>query len=89
MTMVMTPRQRDWLRELPVEGRIRNRLRIAMILEGLDNTEVARRSELQDQYVSAVATGRLKNISLKNAQRIATALDLTVDEIFPGNEEVM
>lgn len=84
----MTERQREWLGKLPVEGRIRNRLRIAMVLEGLDNSEVARRSELQDQYVSAVATGRLQNISLKNAQKLAGALDLTVDELFPnGGEE--
>ena len=81
----MTPLQRDWLRQLPVEGRLKNRLRIAMILLGVDNTELARRTELQDQYISAVATGRLMNISLRNAQRIAGALDLAVDEVFPGN----
>lgn len=58
-----------------------------MILLGVDNTELARRTELQDQYISAVATGRLVNISLRNAQRIAGALELAVDEVFPGNPE--
>lgn len=83
----MTTAQREWLNKLPVEGRLKNRLRVAMILMGMDNTEVARQTGLQDQYISAVATGRLVNISLKNAQKIAAALGLTVDEVFPGNEE--
>lgn len=83
----MTEGQRDWLRQLPVEGRLKNRLRIAMILLGVDNTELARRTDLQDQYISAVATGRLVNISLRNAQKIAVALGLTIDEVFPGNAE--
>lgn len=83
----MTDAQRAWLQALPVEGRLKNRLRIAMVLLGLDNTEVARLTGLQDQYVSAVATGRLQNISLKNAQRIVGALGLAVDDIFPGNPD--
>ena len=83
----MTEPQRLWLRQLPVEGRIKNRLRIAMVLIGVDNTELARRTDLQDQYISAVATGRLVNISLRNAQRIATALGLTIDDVFPGNPD--
>ena len=80
----MTAEQRAWLDQLPVGGRIRNRLRIAMVLMGIDNSELARRCGLQDQYVSAVATGRLQNISLKNAQRIAKALDMKLEELFPG-----
>lgn len=83
----MTAQQREWLRQLPVEGRIRNRLRIAMILTGVDNTELARRCGLQDQYVSAVATGRLQNISLRNAMKLAHALGLTLEELFPSTEE--
>lgn len=83
----MTEQQRLWLRQLPVEGRIKNRLRIAMVLMGVDNSELARRTDLQDQYISAVATGRLVNISLRNAQRIAAALGITIDDLFPGNAD--
>lgn len=50
---------------------------------GISQVELARRLKLNKGYVSRIENGRVKNISLFIARRVAAALDTTVDALFP------
>lgn len=82
----MTDEQADWLAECPL-GSMVNRVRLAMVLSHLDNSELARRTGLTPQYISAVSTGRQRNLTLRSATTIAAALGLPIEVVFPVTTE--
>lgn len=84
----MSMEQQQWLRCLPIGGHVKNRLKVAMILAGLENQEVAKLTGLRPQYVSAVAVGRVDNVSVDSARKFATALGLGIEDLFPGEAPV-
>lgn len=77
--------QLQWLKQVPPGGHIPNRLRLFMWVAGLENKTLAERAHLSEQYVSAIAHGHIRSMSLVNARRLAEALELpvTVEEVFP------
>jgi transcriptional regulator with XRE-family HTH domain len=80
----MTVEQQEWLEKLPVGGVVKNRLRVAMLLQGMDNQTLARETGLREQYVSAVSTGRIENLSMKNAMLFSRVLGLRPEVLFPA-----
>ena len=54
--------------------------------KGLSQEELAERSNLHRTYVSAVERG-VRSISLKNIEKLAVALDISVSDLFRFEEE--
>jgi transcriptional regulator with XRE-family HTH domain len=55
---------------------------------GISQEEVSRRSLLARSYVSGAETGSI-NVSIGNAQRLASAIDLTLSELFARAERLL
>lgn len=53
---------------------------------GLTQAELAQRADVHQTTISDIEIGGVKNPTLDVARRIAKALDVSVDELFPDVE---
>lgn len=84
---MFTDEQLTTLRQAPI-GEHPNRLRLALALAGIRQTELAADLGLRPVYVSEIVNGRAPNISLPRAQQLAAYFGCSVDDLFPSREQV-
>lgn len=63
-------------------------LRTARRLKDITQVELAKAAGVHQTTISDIERGRNRNPSLDLTRRIADALGVTVDEIFPATERV-
>lgn len=70
------------LRQAPLDGR--NKVRLAMTLAGVNQTEVAKALGVSQSSISDIARGDYSDLPLTTAQAWATLFGVTVEDIFPA-----
>lgn len=83
----MTQKQLKKLRSSPVPG-TGNRIVIACAIADTTQMDCARQTGFTPQYVSDMARGRFRNISIDNARKFATFFGCHIEDIFPAEEAV-
>jgi transcriptional regulator with XRE-family HTH domain len=68
-----------------MKRRIRTRLRAARELRGYTQKELATRAGLSASYLATLERGD-NEPTLPKARRLAAALDVTVDELWPNHD---
>jgi putative transcriptional regulator len=63
-------------------------LRTARRLKDITQVELAKLAGVDQTTISDIERGKSKNPSLETARKIADALGVTVDDIFPATEMV-
>lgn len=79
----MTHKQLKELRAAPVPES-GNRITIACELTGRTQMDCSRQTGLTPQYVSDMARGRFRNISIDNARKFATFFGCHIEDLFPA-----
>lgn len=62
--------------------KITPRLKIILSTRGLSQREFAEMVDMEVYQISNICSGRRSNILLTNAKKIASALQLSLDEVF-------
>ena len=81
----MTDEQFEAFRTFPLGGRLPNRLRLALLLKGISIRELAKLSGVHRDTILAAAQG-IETMRLDSARKLAIALDLPIEDLFPGPE---
>ena len=81
----MTSKQLKELRSSPVPDS-GNRITIACELIEKTQMDCSRATGLTPQYVSDMARGRFRNISIDNARKFAGFFGCYIEDLFPANE---
>ena len=82
MKLTLTDRKR--LRRYPPSP---NRLKMAIVLAGVTNTELAREAGLSQTQLCDIAAGRWQDVSLRTARRLSKPLGVHIEELFPDDVE--
>lgn len=81
----MTEAQLEALRSFPIGDKLPNRLRLAMLLQDLSIRELSKASGVHRDTIRDAVHGR-ETMRVETAIKLATALSVTIDDIFPGPE---
>lgn len=82
----MTPEQLEELHQKPVDRG--NRVAAACDVVGCTQMDCARGTGFTAQYVSDVARGRFKTLSVENAHKFAAFFGCAIEDLFPAREAV-
>ena len=66
-------------------GETTTRLRVVLAQKGISQKDLAEMSGVEIYQISLLCSGKKTNIMLDTAKRIATALDVSLDEAFGDN----
>lgn len=84
--MALTPRQLKELQRAHVDEP--NKVRKAIELAGVTQTQVADAVGLTQPHVSEIANGKYTSLPLETARRLAGYFGCSIDELFPAREAV-
>lgn len=79
----MTSKQREALKSFPIGGQLNNRIKLALILDGMTIRELARIAKVNRKTIEALINGLQEGARIKTAFAIAHAFDLEVEDLFP------
>lgn len=71
--------------ELRASSAAPNRVKLAMQLARLRQTDAAQRLGLTQAHISDVANGNYKQLPLETARRFATLFGCAIEDLFPAN----
>ncbi len=74
------------LRAFPL-GRRRNKLAIAIELAEVTQADIARATGLVQPYISNVARGRFRTITVENASKFSRFFGCEVEDLFPARDD--
>ena len=81
----MTTEQYDAFRTFPLGDKLHNRLKLALVLNGLSMRELSRLSNVNRFTILNAAHG-IETMKLATAQKLADALDVEIEDLFPAPE---
>ena len=70
---------------MDIKRKVGNRIRELRTLRQLSQEELAHAAGLDRTYINSVENGR-RNVSIINIERIASALEVTLQEFFSAND---
>lgn len=62
------------------------KIRVLRTLRGLKQIDLARKAGLDRRYLCNIENGKRNGLGLKTVRKIATALDVSLGELFKGVE---
>lgn len=71
------------LRSTAIEG-VPNRVRTALKLAGKTQAEVARALDMTPPHLNDVCSGRVKEVSLTTAHKLANYFGCAIEDLFPS-----
>jgi transcriptional regulator with XRE-family HTH domain len=79
----MTTEQYEVFRTFPIGDKLHNRLRLALVLNGMSMRELARVSKV-NRFTILNAVHGVETMRMSSAQKLANALDVTIEDLFPS-----
>lgn len=83
-----TPEKLEILRRLPLDGKP-NKVRLAMALLDVKQSDVVEATGLPQSYVSDVMRGRFQSITVDNAAVFAEHFGCEILDLFPVHDETV
>ena len=68
---------------MDIRNKVGNRIKEIREIKGISQKDLSFYSELDRSYIASVESG-MRNISIKNLDKISKALDISLSELFKG-----
>lgn len=81
----LTPEQLEALKAVPL-GEMPNRLRIALALAQLKQSDVAEQTGIAREHLSKLVTGSYGTVTIDTARKLADYFGTSIEDLFPARE---
>jgi len=88
MTKPLTPEQIAAIRAVPILAEMPNRLRVALAVAEVRQSEVAEAIGMTRAMLSELVNGRYTNLHVETAHKLATYFGCQIEDLFPAREAV-
>lgn len=87
MRKPLTTEQLEAMRAVPC-GAMPNKLRIALALAQLQQSEVAEQTGIGVPHLSTLVTGKYSNVTVETARKLAAFFGCAIEDLFPARQEM-